>query len=165
MATVFLILGGNLGDRYAFMNAAKKSLIENAGNILSQSSVYETEPWGFEHENQFLNQVIFLETFLEPLALLKEIKKIEKNLGRIKSKERYSARVIDIDILFYDRLIITSPKLTIPHPEIPNRRFVLEPLAELDADFVHPVSGLSVRVILENCLDKGIVKDYNERKV
>ncbi len=158
MATVFLILGGNLGDRYAFMNVAKKSLSENAGNILSQSSVYETEPWGFEHENQFLNQVISLETFLEPLALLKKIKNLEKNLGRIKSKERYSARVIDIDILFYDRLIITSSTLTIPHPEIPNRRFVLEPLAELDADFVHPVLGLSIRTILENCLDKGQVK-------
>lgn len=158
MATVFLILGGNLGDRIAYLDFAKKSIIENAGNILSQSSVYETEPWGFEHENQFLNQVISLETILEPLTLLKKIKIIEKNLGRIKSKERYSARVIDIDILFYDRLIINSLTLTIPHPEIPNRRFVLEPLAELDADFVHPVLGLSVRTMLENCLDTGQVK-------
>lgn len=158
MATVFLILGSNLGDRIAYLDSAKKSIIENAGDISRQSSFYETEPWGFEHENQFLNQVISLETILEPLTLLKKIKIIEKNLGRIKSKERYSARVIDIDILFYDHLIIASPKLTVPHPEIPNRRFVLEPLAELDADFVHPVSGMSVRAMLENCLDTGIVK-------
>lgn len=158
MATVFLILGGNLGDRTAYLNSAKKNIIENAGNISRQSSVYETEPWGFEHENQFLNQVISLETILEPLILLEKIKNIEKNLGRIKSKERYTARVIDIDILFYDQLIIASPGLTIPHPEIPNRRFVLEPLVELAAEFVHPLLGLSVRKMLENCPDRGIVK-------
>lgn len=158
MAIVYLILGSNLGDRTVFIESAKKMLEENTGTILQQSSVYETEPWGFEHGNQFLNQVVLFETELGPVNLLKKIKRIETDLGRVRGKERYSARFIDIDILFYDRLVFSDAELTIPHPELANRRFVLEPLAELGPDFSHPVSGFSVKKLLELCLDSGLVK-------
>jgi 2-amino-4-hydroxy-6-hydroxymethyldihydropteridine diphosphokinase len=158
MANVYLIFGSNLGDKSNYIESAKKKLTQHAGTIIQQSSVYETEPWGFEHENQFLNQVVLFETELDPGSLLKEIKRIETDLGRVREKERYSARFIDIDILFYDRLIFSGEELTIPHPELANRRFVLEPLAELINDFIHPVSGISVKALLERCPDSGIVK-------
>jgi 2-amino-4-hydroxy-6-hydroxymethyldihydropteridine diphosphokinase len=158
MSTVFLILGSNLGNRSLLLEEAKNKLIVMVGSIIRQSSVYETEPWGFNHHNLFLNQVVIVKTELEPLSLLNEIKNIEKDMGRIKGKERYAARVIDIDILFYDYMVLSIPQLTIPHLEIPNRRFVLEPLAELDAYFIHPGLASTIKELLEKCLDNGIVK-------
>jgi 2-amino-4-hydroxy-6-hydroxymethyldihydropteridine diphosphokinase len=158
MAIVFLSLGSNLGERELFLETAKTKLSEDVGKILNQSSLYETEPWGFTDENQFLNQVLQLETGLSPLFILQIIKRIETELGRVRGKDRYSSRFIDIDILFYDDLVITLPELLVPHPEIQNRRFVLEPLFELTEDFVHPVLKTSVKEMLKNCQDNGLVK-------
>jgi 2-amino-4-hydroxy-6-hydroxymethyldihydropteridine diphosphokinase len=173
MHAVYLMLGSNLGDRLAFLVQAKFLLSSIAGTIAGESSIYETEPWGFVHENKFLNQVIVVQTLLEPLKLLEEIKKTETSLGRInstirtnitnstnstnntKNVVRYAARCIDIDILFYDNLVMQTPGLIIPHPEIPNRRFVLEPLTELSPNLVHPVLEMTCVQLLAVCEDRG----------
>ena len=154
MSLVYLILGGNLGDRLEYLAQAKKELGSTIGVITKQSSLYETEPWGFVHENLFLNQVILIETTVEPMILLTEIKKIETSLGRIKGKERYSARFIDIDILFYDQLILNSSDLVIPHTEIEKRRFVLEPLTEISPSLEHPVLIMTCEKLLALCNDE-----------
>ena len=160
MATAYLILGSNIGDRQACIESAKRLISADAGAILSFSDMYETEPWGFVHENLFLNQVIAVETNLNPFELLAALKKIEISLGRIRHKERYTARTIDIDILFYDDVVISTPELTIPHAEIANRRFVLEPLAELAPEFIHPLLKMAVKELLAGCDDECGVRKY-----
>jgi len=139
------------------MVQAKNKLINLTGTIDKQSSVYETEPWGFVHPNKFLNQVICMHTILEPRNLLVEIKKIEVSLGRTKSDKRYGERCIDIDILFYDNLVMQTVDLVIPHPEIPNRRFVLEPLTEIKPSLIHPVYKMTAEQLLAACTDTGEV--------
>lgn len=148
-----LILGGNLGDRFRYMNEAKALIAAHMGTIKLTSSFYETEPWGFEHEQLFLNQAVLIETDLLPHALLEQIKAIELGLGRIRDKERYSARTIDIDILFYDNLIQDNAELIIPHPRIASRRFVLEPLAEIVPELIHPIYHKTVKQLLLECDD------------
>ena len=153
MAQVYLILGSNLGDRLSFFAKAKELLQASSGTITKQSSLYETEPWGFVHENSFLNQVILFETTLEPIQLLGEIKTIESMLGRKNGPERYNARCIDIDILFYDDLVLNSPELVIPHREMTKRRFVMEPLAEISPKQVHPLYKQDCENLLLLCED------------
>lgn len=153
MSKVFLILGGNLGNRQNNLEQARLLIEQTIGVTITCSACYETEPWGFAHENAFLNQVLQVETTLAPLSVLKEIQKIEISLGRVRGNDRYNARTIDIDILFYDNLIVTLPDLTIPHLHIAKRRFVLEPLAEVASEFVHPVLNLTVSELLTACED------------
>ena len=153
MASVYLILGGNLGDRFCYMEQARVSISERIGAIRKFSSFYETEPWGFSHDQLFLNQVFEVDTKLNPFEMLECINDIELNLGRVRNKDRYSSRTIDIDILFYDDLVIVTPALTIPHPEMTKRRFVLEPLAEIASEIVHPVLKKTIRQLLLDCED------------
>lgn len=158
MAVVYLILGSNLGNRYGLLENTKLHIAERVGVITGQSSVYESEPWGFTHENLFLNQVISVETKLSPLQLLDQISEIENKLGRIRNAQGYEARTIDIDILFFDQEIISEARLTIPHPEIQNRQFVLQPMAELAADFIHPVFKATIADLKEICSDNGKIR-------
>jgi 2-amino-4-hydroxy-6-hydroxymethyldihydropteridine diphosphokinase len=153
MSRTYLTLGSNLGDKIKYLEEAKVLIKNNIGEIVRSSSIYETEPWGFVGENLFLNQVMLVETLLKPFDLLAECQKTELTLGRVRNKERFTSRTIDIDILFYDNIILNTPELSIPHPEIPNRRFVLEPLAEIAPGFIHPVSGKSIAKILTLCND------------
>lgn len=136
MHKVFISLGSNIGDRY---NAILSSLDLMAPDIIlnSISKMYETPPWGFEDQPPFLNQVIKAQTQLSPLKLLDKLKEIEQNIGR-KPNFRYGPRLIDIDILFYDDLVYRSGRLTIPHPEIAKRAFVLIPLMDIAPDYIHP---------------------------
>jgi len=144
----FLALGSNIGDRLANLRAAIQAL-EPEVNPTECSPVYETPPWGYTGQPKFLNQVVMAETDLSPADLLVYLKDIETGLGREKSF-RYGPRLIDLDILFYDHQVIDSPPLTIPHPRMQNRGFVLLPLVDLAPDFKHPVLGMRMQDLLAN---------------
>jgi 2-amino-4-hydroxy-6-hydroxymethyldihydropteridine diphosphokinase len=162
-STVYLLTGSNLGDRKLYLNNAKQSLSKSAGELLAESSVYESESWGFVSENAFLNQVLLYETVLTPHEILQVIKIIESENGRIHTKDGYSSRNLDIDILFYDDLALDSVDLTIPHSRLHKRRFTLLPLAEIVPDFIHPVFRVNMRYLLEKCEDSGNVKIFEHR--
>ncbi len=160
MPDVYLILGGNLGDRNGNLQKASRLISGNIGKIANKSSVYETEPWGFEHRLNFLNQVVKSDTSLKPGEVLEEIIKIEKLCGRKRQSKVYEARIIDIDILFYNSEVIKSDRLIIPHPKIQERMFVLAPMAELQPDFIHPELKASVSYLKDKCRDTRWVRIY-----
>lgn len=151
--TVYFSLGSNLGDRSLNLEEAGTRMAERIGEQLSVSRIYETAPWGFESGHRFYNCCIGMRTQLEPLPLLEEVMKIERSMGRNREGKGYADRLIDIDILFYNRLVMAHPRLTLPHPALEIRRFVLAPLAEIAPEFVHPVSQMRVSEMLENCTD------------
>lgn len=155
---VYLLLGSNIASRIDYLNTAKRLIGEELGYIQTTSSIYESESWGFEADMAFLNQVVLLRTNLEASALLRETQQIEKQLGRIKKVEGvYSSRTIDIDILFYDQIVLSIPGLEIPHKQIQNRRFTLLPLVEIAAELQHPALQKSCSQLLEECGDAGKV--------
>ncbi|MEA3317627.1 MAG: 2-amino-4-hydroxy-6-hydroxymethyldihydropteridine diphosphokinase [Bacteroidota bacterium] len=158
MYNVVLLIGGNIGDRFNNIFIAKNSIVSDIGIITKESAIYESEPWGFEHEQNFLNQVVVVQTVLEPYEILSKIHIIENDMGRKRSNSGYSARPMDIDILFVDNIILDKPDLKIPHIEIPNRRFTLLPLLDIDKDFIHPILNISINDLLQNCPDKSEVK-------
>ena len=157
MPTIYLALGTNLGDRFANLQAAIAAL-PPAVRVLEQSPVYETPPWGLTDQPAFLNMVLKGKTHLAPLALLAHLKHLETKLGRLPAV-RWGPRRIDMDILFYDELILNTPELTLPHPRLHDRAFVLVPLADLASGLVHPLLGISVRELLAG-LDATGVKRY-----
>jgi 2-amino-4-hydroxy-6-hydroxymethyldihydropteridine diphosphokinase len=156
--SVFLLIGGNLGDRFKLLNQAKNDIQEKIGRINKESSIYETVAWGFESENDFLNQVILILTDLEAMEVLKMCQEIEINLGRIRKSGGYASRTIDIDILLFNSEAIDLPDLKIPHIQLHNRRFTLEPLAEIEPDFIHPVLNKTMKQLLKDCSDKSKIK-------
>lgn len=158
--TVFIGIGSNLGERMDNLDLAVSRIGGTTGIIEAKSSVYETEPWGFETENKFLNMVVKVNTNLETGQLLETLLGIEERMGRIRENKDYSSRIIDLDILFYGDLIIEESGLRIPHPHIHNRRFVLVPLAEIAPEYIHPVLNKSIIDILRQCSDKGHVILY-----
>lgn len=140
MTTVYLGLGTNLGNKEANLRTAIYKLQERIGKQVSLSSFYETAPWGFESDHSFLNAAIGLETSLSPIEILHITQEIEKELGRTKKSVNgsYSDRLIDIDILLYDTLVLQTPELTIPHPLMTERDFVMKPLIEIAGNVIHP---------------------------
>lgn len=138
MHAVFLGLGTNLGDKEANLRAAIEEIAKRVGNVISQSAFYESEPWGFVSEYSFLNAVCCVDTSFSPLEVLHITQDIERLLGRLKKSFNgmYSDRLIDIDILLYDNLCIDTPELTIPHPLMWKRDFVMVPLREIAPDIV-----------------------------
>jgi 2-amino-4-hydroxy-6-hydroxymethyldihydropteridine diphosphokinase len=152
--TSHLLLGSNLGNREKFISDALLLIEEQVGEILLTSAIYETAAWGNTDQPNFLNLAIVVQTALSPLQLLEAVLAIEQRLGRIR-EERWGARVIDIDIIFYGNEIIDVPqKLQIPHPELQNRRFVLLPLNEITPNFVHPILGQNISKLLVNLTDE-----------
>ena len=140
MAIAYLALGTNIGNKRRNMITAAALLAERVGDVLALSGFYETEPWGFQSENTFLNAALQLDTSLSPLELLKATQEIEIEMGRTqKSNGAYHDRIIDIDILLYDNLVLQTPELTLPHPLIHERLFVIEHLAEIAPNLIHPV--------------------------
>ncbi|HEY5470241.1 MAG TPA: 2-amino-4-hydroxy-6-hydroxymethyldihydropteridine diphosphokinase [Bacteroidales bacterium] len=158
MNIVFLGLGTNLGNREKNLNDAFTGIREQIGKVLEASSVYETEPWGFQSESKFLNIVIKVETGLSPSMLLEAILLIELRLGRVRSGNQFSSRIIDIDILLYEDQVIDKSELKIPHPKLHERKFVLVPLVEIEPDLVHPVLKKTMASLLESCEDKSEVR-------
>lgn len=153
---VYLALGTNLGNRAANLKEAIAALSPQM-EVKARSKVYETPPWGYAEQAKFLNQVVKVQTYVAPEPLLKHLKRLEVALGR-KPTFQYGPRKIDMDILFYDDLILETPALTIPHPHVHERGFVLLPLMDIAPELVHPVQGKTVRDLLAGCDLGGIVQ-------
>lgn len=156
----YLLLGSNMGDRVAYLRLAREALAK-IGSLTHQSALYETAPWGRTDQPAFLNQSLGLATALSPEELLQAILLIEIELGRMRF-EKYGPRSIDIDILLYEDQIHQSETLTIPHPELPNRRFALTALAEIAASRIHPVLHQTIEELLEGCPDPLAVTRIDE---
>jgi len=152
MKGIYLLLGGNEGDRLAVLARAVEYIDREIGNVLIASSTYESEPWGHTDQPYFLNRAIEVESNLTPRVLLEKILEIERELGRIRGA-KWSQRVIDIDILYYGDRIVDEPGLHIPHPEIQNRRFALVPMTEIAPDLIHPELKEDQRSLLAKCPD------------
>lgn len=160
MNTVVLLLGSNLGNSKLILDRACDKIRINIGEIICESAVYISEPWGFKHPNNFLNMALVCLTGHKAAQLLDIILKIETELGRIRENNtaKYTARAIDIDIIFYNKEIIHTEKLQIPHPRIHERKFVLEPLCEIIPEYIHPQRKLTVKKLLDICTDNSFVK-------
>lgn len=149
----YISIGSNRGNRRKYLESGILSLSDHNCSIIKLSSVYETQPWGFEDNILFLNQVLEIETRNSAFELLVTIKLIEKEHNRLHTPQ-YSGRTLDMDILFYNNEIINSDYLVVPHPHLHNRNFVLMPLNEIAPAFIHPVFGLAIKSLLDKCTDK-----------
>ena len=160
MNEVYLLIGGNMGDRIVYLTQAKEEIEKQCGHIIKQSSVYETAAWGMEEQAAFLNQVLEIQTHLSPQQLLRTILTIEEILGRSRNI-KYGPRLIDIDILLFGDEIIDVYGLKIPHPQMQHRRFVLEPLNEIAAEKIHPVFQKTIAQLLSACTDPLTVNKFS----
>jgi len=160
MNKVFLLIGGNMGDRLQNLRQAKAVLQQTCGPVVQESAIYETAAWGKTDQEAFLNQALVLETNLPARELLATILLVEEKLGR-RRMEKFGPRIIDIDIIFYNDAVIDEPGLTVPHPQLPYRRFVLTPLNEIAPDLVHPVLNKTIAELLLECEDGLEVRRLN----
>jgi len=163
MGTVYLLLGGDTGDRKRYLQSALERIEVEIGKVIRKSSIYETDPWGFQASTSFLNQVLMVQTELTPRETLIRIKKIEKQLGRTKTTDQYESRVIDIDILTFDNLLMKDKGLVIPHPRMHLRKFTLVPLAEIAGSLKHPVFNLDMETLNRECTDELKVELFPEQ--
>lgn len=158
MHKVFLGIGGNVGNKQKNFYEVLVLIEKHLGGALKISSIYETPPWGFKASENFWNQVILIRTALSAQILISEIHKIEQHFGRQRKTGCYSSREMDIDILYFDEELIQNESLTVPHPRIAQRKFVLVPLVEIAPDFVHPLFQQSNFQLLESCNDESMIK-------
>lgn len=149
---LYVLLGSNLGDPARHLSDARQRIGLSIGKVCRKSSLYQTAAWGKTDQPDFINQVLLVETRLDARACMKKILGIEAEMGRVRTTQN-AARIIDIDILFYDDLVIHEAQLQIPHPRIALRRFTLIPLVEMSPGFRHPVSGKTMQELLEACTD------------
>jgi 2-amino-4-hydroxy-6-hydroxymethyldihydropteridine diphosphokinase len=149
MATVYFSTGSNEGDRLSLLVQAAKLIDSKIGNIIDYSPVVESEPWGFDADITFYNQVLAVETEFTPHQVLNQLLEIENTLGRKRSGKEYVSRLIDIDILFYDNIQIDEDNLVIPHPLLQKRKFVLKPLAFIAPDLIHPILQVPTSDLLD----------------
>ncbi|MFM6925041.1 MAG: 2-amino-4-hydroxy-6-hydroxymethyldihydropteridine diphosphokinase [Ferruginibacter sp.] len=159
MNRIYLLLGSNIGNSKASLAKARTQIAKQIGIITRQSDLYSTAAWGNIQQPDFLNQVVIAETELHASAAMQTILGIEKKMGRIRTIKN-APRIIDIDILFFNREIINEPELTVPHPHIQNRRFVLVPLNQLSPNMKHPVLKKTVHELLMHCPDILNVKKF-----
>lgn len=157
MALAYLLLGSNMGQSKTLLTTAAEHIQQKVGFILQKSAIYESEAWGKEDQDPFLNQVLLITTSFSTSHLLHSLLQIELQMGRTRSV-KWGARIIDIDILFYDNQQIQLDELTIPHPALAERRFTLIPLHEIAPDFIHPVYHKSIATLLLECQDPLKVK-------
>ncbi len=160
METCYVLFGSNMGDKEKIFAEACLYINNRCGAITAVSSSYESEPWGFEADEWFLNRLIVVDTELEPEALLRELLAIEAELGRVRHPEAggYTSRTVDLDILYYGSRIVLTDNLTIPHPRLHRRRFALLPLCELAPQWVHPAFNLTQAELLRRCPDMSEVR-------
>lgn len=156
----FILLGSNLGDRKSLLKKAITMISDSCGDIISVSRLYESEPWGFSAENNFLNQVVKIKTEMKPDELLRELLSIEAVLGRQRDENAtgYQSRPMDLDILYYDDFIVDTSDLILPHPRLHLRRFTLLPLCDIAPDFTHPLLCKTNEKLLKECEDKSEVR-------
>ncbi|MES2567583.1 MAG: 2-amino-4-hydroxy-6-hydroxymethyldihydropteridine diphosphokinase [Bacteroidota bacterium] len=161
MNEAYLCLGGNIGDREKALKLALLKISELAGKIETKSGIYETEAWGVENQQAYLNQCVKIQTDLPAQALLKTLLKIEKSLGRERNFDHtYEPRTLDIDILFYNDMISEQSHLVIPHPRLHLRKFVLIPLNEIASNHLHPLLNKTIFSLLKECEDTSDVKPF-----
>ena len=154
---IYLLLGSNLGNRELLLDNAIKQIEQKIGKVFAKSAIYETAAWGKTDQPSFLNLALGVETSLSPIELLNTILAIEEKLGRIR-EEKWGARLIDIDVILYCNEVVNLGEiLTIPHVELQNRRFVLQPLAEIAPNQIHPILKKTILELLENLTDSLIV--------
>lgn len=169
--SVVLLIGGNQGDRLALLMMAVREIARRIGTVSMASSVYETAPWGFEAEQNFLNQALVVDTDLDANTVLDIALEIEKDLGRVRSESsdsqkskseirNYTSRPMDIDLIFFNNKVVDTPRLQLPHPRMHLRRFALQPLAQIIPDFIHPKLHKTVSELLVVCPDEGEVNVY-----
>lgn len=156
--TTYLCLGTNLGNKKINLNLTIKHIVKCCGTLTGKSSVYVSSAWGYESENEFYNQCLKIETHFTPDELIDRLLSIEEDMGRVRESQTYKDRMMDIDVLFYDDLIIQSEKLIVPHPRIEERQFVLAPMNELAPKLIHPQTKKTMSVLLEECKDKGVAR-------
>ena len=159
MNNIYLLLGSNIGNSKATLSKAILQIEKRIGSVIRQSGLYSTGAWGNTQQPDFLNQVIIVETKLTALQTMHTILAIEKSMGRVRTVKN-APRIIDIDILFFNKEIIDLPDLTVPHPQMQNRRFVLIPLNQLSPNLKHPGLKKTVHQLLMHCPDKLYVKKF-----
>jgi 2-amino-4-hydroxy-6-hydroxymethyldihydropteridine diphosphokinase len=159
MDEILLLLGSNKGDRLSYLNSAIKRISSLSLTNITSSSVYESEPWGFDTETWFLNCAIKMTTLLAPEELIKKLLQIELDLGRVRlsGATGYESREIDIDVIFFADRIIDNSVITVPHPKMHLRKFVLIPACEIAPNYIHPVFNRDMGQLLESCLDESMV--------
>ena len=160
MNTIYLQLGSNMGDRGNYLNYAREQIRSKIGEIVIESSKYESSPWGVTNQRNFLNQAICIESSFTAKKILRLSQNIEKKIGR-KKNGKWKKRVIDIDILFYNSEIITTNMLKIPHPLLHERLFVLVPLSEIASNFIHPIYNKNIKTLFMECEDRKMVEKYD----
>ncbi|MEZ5196112.1 MAG: 2-amino-4-hydroxy-6-hydroxymethyldihydropteridine diphosphokinase [Bacteroidales bacterium] len=162
MSEVYILIGGNLSDRERALTFAISEISKNIGKITLTSSIFESEPWGFSSPDLFLNQVVKVQTILTPKATLKKLQEIERLYGRARHSGNYESRTIDLDILFFDDLMIHERDLHIPHPRLHMRKFTLSPLVEIAGDYVHPFIRKSMNDLAAECTDRSQVRLFKK---
>ena len=155
---VYILTGSNSGNREEYLSQACDKLNSITGGIVFSSHIYESEPWGFDSQNAFLNQVLLINTVLQPEELMDFILDTEASAGRIRTSDGYADRSLDIDILFFGNRIIQSHRLIIPHPRLHLRRFTLAPLCEIAPYVIHPVLGKTITELYERCDDQSVIR-------
>ena len=159
MNVIYIQIGSNIGDRISYINNSMQQIEDKLGKISNSSKIYESSPWGHINQGNFLNSVIKVESDLNAFKSLKILQEIEENLGR-KRIQKWGERCIDLDILFFNNQIIDSKNLTVPHPYIQDRNFVLIPLNEIASSFYHPTLKKDIFALLNDCTDKEEVSIY-----
>ena len=161
MNAAYLLIGGNIGNRIRNLSEARSHIENEIGEIIKTSSIYQTASWGITEQPDFLNQVLLIRSRFSAEEIMQLILAIENKMGRVRTQKNAS-RIIDIDILFFNDEIISDQNLTIPHPEIQNRKFALIPLNEIAPDFLHPVFKQRIKNLLSTSKDKLEVKPLND---
>lgn len=160
MEKCYILFGSNMGDKDQIFAQACLYINNRCGHVVSVSAAYESEPWGFEAEEWFMNRLVIVETELEPEAMMRQLLDIEAELGRVRHSEveGYCSRTADLDILYYGSRIVLTDCLTVPHPRLHMRRFALLPLCELVPQFMHPAFDLTQTELLRRCPDVSVVR-------